>query len=156
MVNQQRIGCNYSILLTSKTDSYIQLPEISNFRSKFWAKKANFQFCIFTEQERKLFREVEGLIARQTRIKKQILDIPGPKVIQKTIPYYRKSKTESFPVQSAQNQFKPVQALLRTSSSENNISVPGSENNSSASSTKLQIGLAQPLICFLVILVNLI
>jgi len=28
------------------------------------------------EQERKLFREVEGLIARQTRIKKQILDVP--------------------------------------------------------------------------------
>ena len=117
----------------------------------------------FTEQERKLFREVEGLIARQTRIKKQILDIPGPKVIQKTIPYYRNSKTESFPVQSAQNQFKPVQSVqnqfkpvqahLRTSSSENNMSVPGSENNS-ASSTKLQIGLAQPLICVLVILVN--
>ena len=118
------------------------------------SKKPNFQFCIFTEQERKLFREVEGLIARQTRIKKQILDIPGPKVIQKTIPFYRNSKTESFPVQSAQNQFKPVQALLRTSSSENNISVPGSENSSAT--TKLQIGLAQPLICFLVILVNLI
>jgi len=28
------------------------------------------------EQERKLFKEVEGLIARQTRIKKQILDVP--------------------------------------------------------------------------------
>ena len=75
-------------------------------------------------------------------------------MIQKTIPYYRNSKTESFPVQSAQNQFKPVQALLRTSS-ENNNSVPGSENENSAT-TKLQIGLAQPLICFLVILVNLI
>ena len=118
------------------------------------SNKTNFQFCIFTEQERKLFREVEGLIARQTRIKKQILDIPGPKVIQKTIPFYRNSKTESFPVQSAQNQLKPVQALLRTSSLENNISVLRSENNSAA--TKLQIGLAQPLICFLVILVNLI
>ena len=74
-------------------------------------------------------------------------------MIQKTIPYYRNSKTESFPVQSAQNQFKPVQALLRTSSSENNISVPGSENSAT---TKLQIGSAQHLICFLVILVNLI
>jgi len=38
------------------------------------------------EQERKLFREVEGLIARQTRIKKQILDVPDvPKVIERKI-----------------------------------------------------------------------
>ena len=74
-------------------------------------------------------------------------------MIQKTIPFYRNSKTESFPVQSAQNQFKPVQALLRTSSSENNNSVPGSENENSAT-TKLQIGSAQYLICFLVIFVN--
>ncbi len=125
----------------------------NNFNHSFILNNKLISILYFTEQERKLFREVEGLIARQTRIKKQILDIPGPKVIQKTIPYYRNSKTESFPVQSAQNQFKPVQALLRTSSSENNISVPGSESNS-ASSTKLQIGLAQPLICFLVILVN--
>ena len=136
--------------MTSKTHTYQKFQtSIIKFE-----QKTNFQFCTFTEQERKLFREVEGLIARQTRIKKQILDIPGPKVIQKTIPFYRNSKTESFPVQSAQNQLKPVQALLRTSSLENNISVLGSENNSAA--TKLKIGLAQPLIYFLVILVNLI
>jgi len=30
------------------------------------------------EKERKLFKEVEGLIARQTRFKKQILDVPSP------------------------------------------------------------------------------
>jgi len=50
------------------------------------------------EQERKLFKEVEGLIARQTRIKKQILDVP--KVIQTQI---RPVTTKPLALQVQQN-----------------------------------------------------
>ena len=109
-------------------------------------------FFIFTEQERKLFKEVEGLIARQTRIKKQILDIAGPKVIQTRLVHNRdpevrefssrKPKTaESLPrhtLQSAQ----PTQAQLRTAE---NISANSTTNNVNS----------EPLVCLLVILVHL-
>ena len=40
---------------------------------------------LFSEKERKLFKEVEGLIARQTRFKKQVLDVPSPVIRTKQI-----------------------------------------------------------------------
>merc|ERR1712223_716287 len=105
------------------------------------------------EQERKLFEEVEGLIARQTRYKKQVLDISGPKVIQTRLVHNRdpevrelssrRPKTaESLPrhtLQSAQ----PTQAQLRTDAG----------NISANSSTKIVN--SEPLVYLLVILVHL-
>lgn len=61
--------CNY-IRALPRCNKGELLPNLPDF-----CQKITFNY-LFTEQERKLFREVEGLIARQTRIKKQILDVP--------------------------------------------------------------------------------
>ena len=93
------------------------------------------------------------MIARQTRIKKQVLDISGPKVIQTRLVHNRdpevrelssrRPKTaESLPrhtLQSAQ----PTQAQLRTDA----------ENISANSTTKIVN--SEPLVYLLVILVHL-
>ena len=74
--------------------------------------RAQNSFRYFSEQERKLFKEVEGLIARQTRIKKQILDVP--EVIQ--TPIVKKSKPLALQVhQNGSNTSKASNGLLQPS-----------------------------------------
>jgi hypothetical protein len=64
--------CNYIRALPRCTQGTLKNPGCDQiFYSNFFF---NF-FVIFTEKERKLFREVEGIVARQTRFKKQILDL---------------------------------------------------------------------------------